>query len=128
MSLGTIDLKRLAQKNGDTAFLTIKGITTGATRAEFEYPIPLEDAEAMLLICDGPLVEKLRHRVQHGGLTWEIDEFLGENLGLVVAEVELESESQAYAPPPWLGNEVTSDSRYFNSNLAANPFSRWDDT
>jgi adenylate cyclase len=110
---------------GDAAFLTVKGVTTGATRAEFEYEIPRADAEAMLRMCDGPLVEKLRHRVQYGGFTWEVDEFQGENRGLVVAEIELDSEAQSFASPPWLGAEVTSDSRYFNSSLATNPFSRW---
>lgn len=111
--------------SGDAAFLTIKGVSRGATRAEFEYPIPRQDAEAMLLICDGALVEKLRHRVPYAGLTWEVDEFLGENRGLVVAEIEIESEAQSFVSPPWLGQEVTSDSRYFNSSLAVNPFSRW---
>jgi len=110
---------------GDVGFLTVKGVTTGASRAEFEYEIPRQDAEAMLRICDGPLVEKLRHRVPYGGLTWEVDEFQGENQGLVIAEIELVSETQSFASPPWLGREVTSDSRYFNSSLAVNPFGRW---
>jgi adenylate cyclase len=107
------------------AYLTVKGRTTGASRAEFEYEIPLADAEALLALCDGPRVEKLRHRVRHGAMTWEVDEFLGENRGLVVAEIELESEAQAFARPVWLGTEVTQDPRYFNSNLAAHPFTRW---
>lgn len=111
--------------SGTRAFLTVKGITTGATRAEFEYGIPLADAEALLGMCDGPLVEKLRHRIQHGGHTWEIDEFLGENRGLVVAEIELRSEAEPFAGPPWLGGEVTHDARYFNSNLAIHPFAHW---
>lgn len=110
---------------GTQAYLTVKGITTGATRPEFEYEIPLSDAEALLCMCDGPLVEKLRHRVQHGGHAWEIDEFLGENIGLVVAEIELRSEAESFARPPWLAGEVTHDARYFNSNLSTNPFARW---
>jgi adenylate cyclase len=110
---------------GAKAYLTIKGETTGASRAEFEYEIPLEDAESLLLLCDGPLVEKLRHRIVYEGFTWEVDEFLGENTGLIVAEVELSSEDQAFSRPPWVGREVTMDARYYNSNLAANPFTRW---
>lgn len=111
---------------GAQAFLTIKGVTTGATRAEFEYAIPLADAEALLALCDGPLIDKVRHRVEHGGLLWEVDEFLGDNAGLVVAEVELASEGQAITLPPWVTEEVTTDSRYFNSSLATHPFNRWD--
>ena len=110
---------------GPLGFLTIKGVTTGATRAEFEYPIPLDEAEALLALCDGPLIEKIRHRVAVGGLLWEVDEFLGDNAGLVVAEVELTHEDQVFERPPWVGEEVTADSRYFNSALASHPFSRW---
>ena len=109
----------------DRAWLTIKGASAGATRAEFEYPIPVADAEQLLALCDGPLVRKLRRVVVHAGATWEIDEFQGENAGLVVAEIELASEDQAFEAPPWLGAEVTHDPRYFNSNLAAAPFSTW---
>jgi CYTH domain-containing protein len=112
---------------GAEAFLTVKGVTTGATRAEFEYPVPLADAEALLALCDGPLIDKLRHRVAHAGMVWEIDEFLGDNAGLVVAEVELAGEDQALTLPPWVAGEVTADSRYFNSSLAAHPFCRWAD-
>lgn len=110
---------------GDTAFLTIKGATRGATRAEFEYAVPLADARQMLALCDGPVVEKIRHLCPHEGMTWEVDEFLGTNAGLVVAEIELESEAQAFARPAWLGAEVTGDGRYVNANLAVNPFSSW---
>jgi len=110
---------------GEQAFLTVKGISTGATRAEFEYAIPVEDAEALLTLCDGPLIEKVRHKVEHAGLVWEVDEFLGENAGLVVAEVELAHEDQAIQLPPWAGQEVTTDARYFNSSLAALPFRQW---
>ena len=107
------------------AWLTVKGANAGATRAEFEYPIPLADAEQLLALCDGPLVRKLRRIVEHAGSRWEIDEFQGDNAGLVVAEIELPSEDAPFEPPPWLGAEVTHDPRYFNSNLAAAPFSTW---
>ena len=110
---------------GAQAFLTIKGINTGATRAEYEYEIPVFDAEELLKICDGPLIEKTRHTVVYTGMTWEIDEFHGANEGLVVAEVELEKEDQCFERPGWLGPEVTGDVRYFNSNLYANPYSSW---
>lgn len=110
---------------GEAAFLTIKGVNVGATRAEFEYPIPLADAEALLALCDGPLIEKTRYLLDHAGTRWELDVFAGDNAGLVVAEVELASEDQAFAKPDWLGDEVTQDARYFNSNLAVNPYCRW---
>ena len=109
----------------DEAWLTIKGATSGATRAEFEYPIPVDDARQMLALCDGPLVRKLRRVVVHAGMAWEIDEFEGDNAGLVVAEIELPSEDAPFEPPPWLGAEVTHDPRYFNSSLATAPFSTW---
>ena len=107
------------------AWLTIKGANAGATRAEFEYPIPVADAEQLLALCDGPLVRKLRRVVEHAGSRWEIDEFQGDNAGLVVAELELPSEDAPFERPAWLGAEVTHDARYFNSNLAAAPFSTW---
>ncbi len=110
---------------GDAAFLTIKGATTGATRAEFEYAVPLADAQQLLAMCDGPVVEKVRHLCTVGGMTWEVDEFLGANAGLVVAEIELDAEGQAFARPAWLGAEVTGDARYVNANLAVRPFTSW---
>ncbi len=110
---------------GSKAFLTIKGISTGASRAEFEYEIPLADVEALMLICDGPLVEKTRHLVEHGGMTWEVDEFHGENGGLILAEIELQRADQQFEKPSWLGREVTDDARYYNSNLATQPYSSW---
>jgi CYTH domain-containing protein len=110
---------------GDAAMLTIKGQTQGATRAEFEYAIPLADAEALLLLCDGPLIEKTRRKIDYAGLVWEVDEFLGDNQGLVVAEVELTAEDQAVELPEWIGAEVTTDARYYNSNLATHPFNAW---
>nr|WP_316639116.1 CYTH domain-containing protein [uncultured Roseateles sp.] len=107
------------------AFLTVKGLTQGATRAEFEYEIPVADAEPLLKLCEGPLVEKIRRVIVHSGSTWEVDEFLGDNAGLVVAEIELQSEDQVFAKPGWLGREVTDDPKYCNSSLASHPFSRW---
>lgn len=111
----------------DSAWLTVKAASVGATRAEFEYPIPVADAREMLALCDGPLVRKTRRVLVHAGATWEIDEFEGDNAGLVVAEIELAAEDAAFEPPPWLGAEVTHDARYFNSNLAAAPYSTWAD-
>jgi adenylate cyclase len=110
---------------GEQAFLTIKGKTTGATRAEFEYEVPVTDAQQLLALCDGPVVEKIRHLCPFDGMTWEVDEFLGANAGLVVAEIELDSEGQAFAQPAWLGDEVTGDGRYVNANLAVKPFGSW---
>ena len=111
---------------GDKGQLTIKGITTGVTRVEFEYPSPVEDAGLMLdNLCEKPLIEKHRHKEVHGGKTWEIDVFHGENEGLVVAEIELTTEDEAFNRPAWLGEEVSSDPRYFNSNLLKNPYKNW---
>lgn len=110
---------------GTTGYLTIKGVSKGATRAEFEYEIPLEDAKQLLRLCDGPLIEKHRRKVTHEGMLWEVDEFLGDNQGLVVAEIELTSEEQAFSKPDWVGVEVTADERYYNSNLSVMPYKRW---
>ncbi|NLF96631.1 MAG: CYTH domain-containing protein [Candidatus Riflebacteria bacterium] len=110
----------------DKGFLTIKGITVGASRAEYEYEIPAADANAMLSnLCEKPLIEKNRYKIAHAGLTWEVDEFFGDNDGLIVAEVELTSEDQKIELPAWIGEEVTSDPRYFNSNLTKNPYKNW---
>jgi adenylate cyclase len=111
-----------------TAILTIKGRSEGARRGEWEYPIPLADADVFLAtLCEQPLVEKYRRRIDFGGLVWEVDEFLGVNAGLVVAEVELTAEDQAFDKPDWIGEEVTHDARYFNANLIRQPFSTWRD-
>ena len=109
----------------DKGFLTIKGLTVGASRLEFEYEIPRQDADLLLDICEKPLIEKTRFKVEEKGFVWEIDEFLGENQGLIVAEVELESENQDFPKPDWVLEEVTGDPRYFNSNLIKNPFKMW---
>jgi adenylate cyclase len=110
---------------GDHAFLTIKGITLKASRAEFEYEIPLDDAEQLLKLCDGPVIQKMRHAVVIKDITWEVDEFMGDNAGLIIAEVELEHEDQPFDRPCWLGTEVTADPRYFNANLSSHPYSTW---
>jgi CYTH domain-containing protein len=109
-------------------FLTVKGLTAGIERPEFEYAIPLVDAEFMLdHLCVRPLVEKVRYRIDYRGRTWEVDEFAGANAGLVVAEVELEAPDARVERPPWVDREVSDDPRYFNSNLAAHPFREWGD-
>ena len=111
---------------GEQGFLTIKGLTTGICRLEFEYPIPLCDATVMLdELCERPLIEKTRHHEIFGGRTWEIDVFLGDNDGLVVAEIEIPSADERIQLPPWAGEEVSSDPRYFNSNLVAHPYRNW---
>jgi CYTH domain-containing protein len=112
---------------GDNAFLTIKGLKKGAKCAEYEYEIPLEHAEEMLRLCDGPIIEKNRYTVSFSGLLWEVDEFCGENKGLILAEVELKSPDQVFERPLWLGREVTGDPRYFNSNLSICPYRTWMD-
>ncbi|MDZ5635394.1 MULTISPECIES: CYTH domain-containing protein [unclassified Janthinobacterium] len=111
---------------GGQAMLTIKGANVGATRGEWEYPIPLADAAELLDgLCEQPLIEKYRHRIEHAGMVWEVDEFLGANAGLVVAEIELASEDQPFEKPDWIGAEVSGDTRYYNANLIRHPFSQW---
>lgn len=111
---------------GDMAFLNIKGMTLGVTRQEYQYPIPLDEANEMLdTLCEKPLVEKIRYRVQHADHEWEIDVFDGVNTGLVVAEVELQSEQEPLSLPDWVGAEVSSDPRYYNVNLVKHPYSSW---
>lgn len=111
---------------GDVAFLNIKSRDAGTTRQEFELPLPVEDARALLELCVGGRVEKRRHLVRHDGHLWEVDEFLGDNAGLVVAEIELDDPDEAFARPEWLGAEVTMQTRYFNLALAARPYSSWE--
>ncbi|MGK5014205.1 CYTH domain-containing protein [Janthinobacterium sp. 61] len=111
---------------GEQAMLTIKGANVGATRGEWEYPIPLADAAELLDgLCEQPLIEKYRHRIEHAGMVWEVDEFLGANAGLIVAEIELASEDQPFEKPDWVGAEVSGDARYYNANLIRHPFSQW---
>ena len=111
---------------GGQAFLTIKGVTVGARRTEHEYEIPVPDAEQLLdELCERPLIEKVRYTLPVGRHTWEIDVFEAENEGLVVAEIELDDEDESFDRPEWLGDEVTSDPRFFNSNLVKAPFRDW---
>jgi CYTH domain-containing protein len=110
----------------DRGYLTVKGISQGATRVEYEYEIPKAEAEAMLdNLCEKPLIIKKRYKIEFKGFVWEVDEFLGENQGLIIAELELESENQVFIKPEWIGKEVTGDPKYFNSNLIHRPFSKW---
>ncbi|MEO6061294.1 MAG: CYTH domain-containing protein [Thermoflexales bacterium] len=111
---------------GDLAFLTVKGMRTGIERFEFEYAIPLADAELMLdRLCNPPLIEKTRHFIVHDRLTWVVDEFAGANAGLIMAELELQSPDQAFVLPEWVLREVTDDGRYYNTYLAAHPYGDW---
>ncbi|MEM7571250.1 MAG: CYTH domain-containing protein [Bacteroidota bacterium] len=106
-------------------FLTIKGQNIGTVRQEFEYPIPGADAMALLNLCEQPIVEKTRYHVRYQGLTWEVDVFSGVNAGLEMVEVELEAVDQEVIFPDWVGEEVSSDPRYYNSNLIAHPYGSW---
>ncbi|AKS40414.1 CYTH domain-containing protein [Wenzhouxiangella marina] len=110
---------------GDEAWLTIKGRADGPARSEFEYPIPLADAQGLLALCHHPWIDKTRYLVPFGDHVWEVDEFHGENEGLIVAEVELSELGESFERPPWLGADVTDDPRYSNSGLVRKPFSRW---
>lgn len=111
---------------GSKAYLTLKGENKGVTRLEFEYEIPVGDALEMIdALCNGPVVEKTRYLVVHSGHTWEVDIFDGDNKGLVVAEIELESEDEAFDLPHWVTTEVSGDVRYYNSSLLDNPFKNW---
>lgn len=111
---------------GEAGFLTVKGQARDLVRPEFEYEIPVKDAEMMLsALCRGPLVEKRRYLLRYDGHVWEIDEFHGANAGLVVAEIELDDANESFARPPWLGTEVSSEARYLNASLARAPFSTW---
>ncbi|WP_242108097.1 CYTH domain-containing protein [Luteimonas aquatica] len=112
---------------GEAAFLNIKSRELGHTRQEFDYPIPPQDARALLALCVGGLIDKRRHYVNHAGHLWEVDEFLGENAGLVVAEIELDSAEEAFERPDWAGREVTEAARYYNLALATRPYSQWSD-
>ena len=111
---------------GGKAFVNIKGATVGTSRLEFEYPVSLDDARVMLSeLCLPTLVEKTRYLVPHGDRQWEVDVFEGDNAGLVVAEIELEDAAETVSLPPWVGEEVTDDVRYYNSNLASTPYNSW---
>ncbi|MES9903914.1 MAG: CYTH domain-containing protein [Sedimenticola sp.] len=112
--------------DGDKANLNIKSITIGIKRAEFEYEVPLDDAEEMLAkVAERPFIDKIRYKVKCGEHIWELDVFAGENSGLVVAEIELDSEDEAFELPAWAGDEVSDDVRYYNVNLVQHPYSNW---
>jgi CYTH domain-containing protein len=114
---------------GNQAKLTIKGVTTGVTRSEFEYDIPLDDAVILLdNLCEQPLIDKHRYKEVYAGKTWEIDVFHGLNQGLIVAEIELNAEDEKFDLPAWAIKEVSSEARYYNSNLLKNPFTSWNKT
>lgn len=111
---------------GEAANLNIKSATLGITRQEYEYAIPRADAEHMLdTLAEGPLIEKTRYHVRYGTHRWEVDVFAGDNQGLVVAEIELASEDEAFERPPWLGEEVSHDPRYYNVCLVQHPYKDW---
>jgi CYTH domain-containing protein len=111
---------------GERGYLTIKGLTQGFSRAEYEYPIPALDAIQMLdNLCEAPLIEKTRYKIEYAGLTWEVDEFAAENQGLIIAEVELTDENQIIELPDWIGKDVSDDPKYYNVNLAQHPISQW---
>ena len=111
---------------GDQGFITIKGLTIGDTRPEYEYEIPLADANQILdNLAEKPIIEKTRYRIPQDDIVWEVDEFEGVNKGLIVAEVEMKSEDQKVRLPDWIGEEVSSDPRYFNANLVAKPYTTW---
>jgi adenylate cyclase len=118
---------RVRIKDDGSAVLTIKSQGTELRRLELEYPIPPADAEALIALRRGAVVEKVRHVVPYAGATWEVDVFAGENAGLIIAEVELPHEDTRLELPPWIGAEVTGRSEYYNSSLAARPFRRWAD-
>lgn len=112
---------------GDRGYLTLKSPTQGISRHEFEYEIPLADATTLLAtLCQPPLIEKYRYRLTVGHHTWEVDEFLGDNAGLILAEIELSSETETFEVPPWVGAEVSDNPAYFNSNLAKTPYRTWE--
>ena len=110
---------------GEIGLITVKGKTINASRKEYEYQIPLEDAKEMLQLCEQPIIEKVRFEIQHNQKIWEVDEFKGINEGLVLAEIELDDEDEKFELPNWIGEEVTLDTRYYNSNLIENPYSQW---
>ena len=115
-----------ARVAGEQAWLNLKARRSGMTRLEFEYPIPVADANEILdELAQGPILEKYRHLIPAGEYVWEVDEFLGANAGLIVAEIELPSETAQFERPSWLGEEVTEDERYYNFNLAQKPYTEW---
>ena len=125
LDAGAMNVSVRVRIQGDEAFLNMKSREAGTTRQEFDYPIPVEDARALLALGVGGRIEKRRHYVEFGGRTFEVDEFLGENAGLVVAELELDDANAPFERPEWLGEEVTEQTRYYNLALASRPYSTW---
>lgn len=111
--------------NFNKGFITVKGKNTGLKRPEFEYEIPYDDAVELLELCEQPIIKKVRHVITKGDVEWEIDEFFGDNEGLVIAEVELNRINQIVNKPEWLGEDVSDDSKYYNSSLLTNPYKNW---
>jgi adenylate cyclase len=123
--LDTLNCTIRVRLAGSKGFFTIKGSNSGITRKEFEYKIPASDASELIKSFAGSSVEKIRYKIKFAGKLWEIDEFLGDNEGLVMAEIELKGESEEFEKPGWVTVEVSDDDRYYNSNLAKNPFKNW---
>ena len=117
-----------ARIGGDSAWLSVKSAVAGIERAEFEYSVPVADAEHMLKNFADGVIEKIRHEVEYDGFVFEIDEFLGDNAGLIVAEIELDSVDQEFPHPAWLGREVSAERRYYNVRLLRHPYSRWSES
>lgn len=118
----TIRVRQTSEKG----FITIKGLSVGATRPEFEYEIPFDDAKELLNQFAISELSKIRYKIIFEDKLWEVDEFLGDNLGLIVAEIELKSEDESFALPDWIDREVTSEQKYYNSNLTILPFKYWE--
>ena len=122
------DMKRTVRVRvcGNKGYITVKGKSRGSTRPEYEYEIPADDANEMLEnLCEKPIIEKFRYKYSFEGFIWEIDEFLGENQGLVIAEIELPDENTKFSKPVWIGKEVTGMPEYYNSSLVQNPYKNW---
>ncbi len=113
------------RKAGSKGFLTIKGLSVGARRLEYEYEIPLTEAEELLVHFSVSELSKIRYKLPFGNKVWEVDEFQGDNAGLIVAEIELESEDEEFDVPDWIGEEVTTQQEYYNSNLTTDPYKNW---
>ena len=121
-----LDPERTVRVAGETGFLTIKGRSEAGGRAEYEYQIPVEEANELLdRLCHRPLIDKIRFRIESGNHLWEVDEFFGENAGLLMAEVELADIAEPVDLPEWIGPEVTDDPRYYNASLIRDPFKGW---
>ena len=127
MDTGAMKASVRVRIQGEEAYLNLKSRELGHTRQEFDYPIPVVDARALLALCVGGVIDKRRHYVSHAGHLWEVDEFLGNNAGLVVAEIELDSAGEHFTMPEWAGREATDAPRYYNLALASRPYSQWSD-